>query len=97
MENNEINFQREVLDRLTKIEVKLDGYDKIKEQAYTNQRDILTLKGQDEQIRMEMLNQKKDIESLKDTNKWLTRTIAGVIISIVIAVIVGGIKLGLGG
>lgn len=94
------NFQREVLDRLRTIEVKIDNYDKIKEQVYQNQRDILSLKSQsdsqDEHIKQELQNQKKEIESIKDTNKWLSRTIGGILIGTAIAVVIGCIKLGIG-
>ena len=51
MENG---FEREVLDRLTKIEVKLDSYDKIKDQVYENQRNILKVYEKTEQQQKEI-------------------------------------------
>ena len=38
----ENSFEREVLDRLKTIEVKLDSYEKIKEQVHANERQIIT-------------------------------------------------------
>ena len=96
----ESDFQRQVLDRLTKIEAKIDSYDKVKEQVYQNQRDISEItsrtSSQDEQLRIFLENQAEKIEKLEDTNKWLSRTVGGIIIGIVIAVIVGGLRIGLG-
>ncbi len=39
----EKDFEREVLDRLTKIEVKLDGYTGVKNKVYDNERSIMVL------------------------------------------------------
>lgn len=47
----ETSFEREVLDRLTKIEVKLDGFDEVKKVTYDNQKDILLLKEAHERSR----------------------------------------------
>lgn len=83
------DFEREVLDRLKTIEVKLDNYDKTKEQVYQNQRDILELKNITE-------SHQKDIDALKENNKWLARTIAGTAITAVFGIVVILIKLGMG-
>ena len=37
------NFEREVLDRLIKIEAKLESWDNSKKQIYDNQREIIHL------------------------------------------------------
>ena len=83
----ESNFEREVLDRLTKIEVKLDSYEKLKETTYQNQRDILQIMERNEQ-------QQEQINELRDRNKWLARTICASLIGIIIASICFAIKLG---
>ena len=83
----ESNFEREVLDRLTKIEVKLDSYEKLKETTYQNQRDILQIMERNEQ-------QQEQINELRDRNKWLARTIGASLIGIIIASICFAIKLG---
>lgn len=77
---SESGFEREVLDRLTKIEAKLESWDNSKKQIYENQRDIIHLQEQLEQ-------QQKDIDDLQDSNKWLGRTTAGAAITAIISVL----------
>ncbi len=78
---SENGFEREVLDRLTKIEAKLESWDNSKKQIYENQRDIIHLQEQLEQ-------QEKDIDDLQDSNKWMGRTTAGAAITAIISVLV---------
>lgn len=85
----ESTFEREVLDRLTKIEVKLDNYDKLKEQVYENQRSIIKLLEKQDQ-------QQVQIDELEDRNKWLARAIAGACITAFIGLVVVLIKAGAG-
>ncbi|MDE7445801.1 MAG: hemolysin XhlA family protein [Lachnospiraceae bacterium] len=75
------SFEREVLDRLIKIEAKLESWDSSKKQIYDNQRDIIHLKEQTDQ-------QQRDIDELRDRNKWLGRTTAGAAISAVVSAII---------
>lgn len=75
----EKNFEREVLDRLTKIETKLDDYSKIKDKT-------------DEAYNLSHQN-KKEIDEIKDKLKWLSRTITASIIAIVIGAIVAVLKM----
>lgn len=77
----EIEFQREVLDRLVKIETKLESWDNSKKQIYDNQKDIIHLQEQTEQ-------QQRDIDELRDRNKWLGRTTVGAAISAVISTVI---------
>ena len=81
----ENNFEREVLDRLIKIESKIESWDSSKKQIYDNQREIIKLREQNEQ-------QGKDISELQERNRWLGRTSAGALIgaaaSTVLAVLV---------
>jgi len=74
------SFEREVLDRLIKIESKLESWDSSKKQIYENQREIIKLQEQNEQ-------QGKDITELRDGNKWLKRTTAAAVISAVISTV----------
>ncbi len=85
----ESTFEREVLDRLTKIEVKLDSYDKIKDQVYVNQRDNIKMNEKIEQ-------QQQQINELRETNKWLSRAIAGACITGIIGIVFIVIRLGAG-
>lgn len=83
------NIYNEILQRLVKIEVKIDNIEKVKEDVDALKSKIITLQAKDE-------SQAKEIAELQDTNKWLSRTIIAEIIGIVIAVIVGCIKIGIG-
>ena len=70
---SETTFEREVLDRLTKIEAKLDSFDAAKKKTYDNENDIIRLND-------EVKNQGDRIVKLEDSNKWLARTVAAAII-----------------
>lgn len=86
---SEIPFERQVLDRLIIIEQKLDGYNSAKTKTYENENDIIKLKG-------DVQYAEKRISALEDANKWLTRTVAGTIITIVVAAVVFAIRMGAG-
>lgn len=75
----EKGFEREVLDRLTKIETKLDDYNAIKSKS-------------DEAYNLSRQNE-KDIDEVKDKIKWISRTVAASIITIVIGAIVAFLKM----
>jgi len=75
------SFEREVLDRLIKIEAKLESWDKSKAQVYDNQRDIIKLQQQN-------LQQQDDINELKDNSKWLKRTTVGAAIAAIVSTLV---------
>lgn len=78
------SFEREVLDRLIKIEAKLESWDSSKKQIYDNQREIIRLQEQADQ-------QQRDINELRDRNKWLSRTSVGAAITAVISVIMAAV------
>lgn len=86
---SEVTFERQVLDRLIIIEQKLDGYNSAKTKTYENENDIIRLK--DDFAHME-----KRVSELEDANKWLTRTVAAAIITIVVGVVVFAIRMGAG-
>lgn len=69
----EKDFEREVLERLTKIETKLDDYTNIREKT----EEAYSLSKENE----------KDINDINDKIKWLSRTIAGAIITGIIGII----------
>lgn len=78
----EKNFQTEVLERLVKIETKLDGYAEFKKIVY-------------EADNRSKENQ-KDIEEVKEKLKWLSRTITGAIITGIIGIVFIFVKIGMG-
>lgn len=69
------NFEREVLERLTKIETKLDDYANMRQKT----EDAYTLSKENE----------KDIAEIKEKTQWLTRTITGTIIGAVLTGVIG--------
>ena len=75
------NFEREVLERLIKIETKLESWDASKAQIYENQRNILTLKEQSKQ-------QEAEVAEMQDRFKWLNRTTWGAIITALVSIII---------
>lgn len=78
----EKDFEREVLERLTKIETKLDDYGNMREKT----EEAHSLSKQNE----------KDIEEINEKIKWLSRTIIGALITGVIGIVIILIKMGMG-
>lgn len=85
----ETTFEREVLDRLTKIEVKLDSFDAAKKKTYQNENEII-------QLQEEAKSLLKRVGDLEDSNKWLSRTIVAAIITAVVGFIFVFIRMGAG-
>lgn len=85
----ETSFEREVLDRLTRIETKTDGLDELKKVVYQNRDDI-------RENNNEIENLKKQIEETKEKNKWWFRTIASAITVSIVGLIFCFIKIGMG-
>lgn len=86
---SEVAFEREVLDRLTKIEAKLDSFDAAKKKTYDNENEIIRLTG-------DIDGMKERIGQLEDSNKWLARTLAAAIITAVVGVVFVLIRMGAG-
>lgn len=82
-------FEREVLDRLTKIEAKLDSFDAAKKKTYDNENEIIRLNGDVEGM-------KERIVQLEDSNKWMARTLAAAIITSVVGIVFVLIRMGAG-
>ena len=75
----EKEFEKEVLERLTKIETKLDDYTGIKTKA----EDGYSLAKSNE----------KEINKINDKLQWLTRTLVGAIITGIITLLIAYLKL----
>ena len=86
---SETTFEREVLDRLTKIEAKLDSFDAAKKKTYDNENEIIRLTG-------DIDGMKERIGQLEDSNKWLARTLAAAIITAGVGVVFVLIRMGAG-
>lgn len=76
------SFEREVLDRLTKIETKIDDYKEIKRDTAS----ALALSKENE----------KEITDIQDKLKWITRTVVGAIITGIIGIVILLIQMGAG-
>lgn len=85
----EQTFEREVLDRLKTIEVKLDGYKDVKETVYENQRKIMLLEN-------EQNDTKNEIKAMQDENRWLKRTVVAALITAGVGVLFVFLKAGMG-
>ena len=82
MEKELNDFKIEVLTQLAVINSKLDGYNEIKKQA-------------DEADNRSRQNA-KEIEGIKDNNKWAVRTSVGAIITSVVGIVFLFIRTGMG-
>lgn len=80
----EKEFEREVLDRLIKIESKLESWDNSKKQIYDNQNSIIHLQEKVDQCQ-------NDIQDLQERNKWLSRTCAGAVVTAVISALIAAV------
>lgn len=79
-----VNFEREVLERLKAIEVKIDMQDyKGLSEKVESQHDSLI---EDEQI---IKNHEDRIKSIEDNNRWLWRTVAGALLLGALAILFG--------
>lgn len=76
----EQSFEREVLQRLTTIEVKLDSHSKAKETTYKNEKKIIELEGETEQ-------QDERISRIENSVTWLVRTVAAAVITATVGII----------
>lgn len=85
----EAEFEREVLDRLIKIEGKLDGYSNAKVKTYENEKEIL-------QIKSDLEDVQKTVTDLTESNKWLFRTVVAAIIVAAIGLLTTIVRTGVG-
>ena len=94
--DNEGNVMMEILERLTKIEAKLDGYNDAKRKTYENEKDILKLRADVEALKKDNEIQNAEIAEQKDKNKWLFRTVAGAIVTGLVGICIAFISMGIG-
>lgn len=94
--DKEDNVMLEILERLTKIEAKLDGYNDAKRKTYENEKEIIKLKADVESLKKDNGIQNAEISELKDKNKWLVRTVAGAIITGLVGICIAFISMGMG-
>ena len=85
----DLKTNNEIIERLAKIEVKIDDIKAIKNNVDKHAIEIT-------EIKTITQNQQKEIDKLSEGNTWLKRAVAGAIITAVVGVIFVFIKLGLG-
>lgn len=85
----EQTFEREVLDRLKTIEIKMDSYGDVKAKTYENERRILLLEN-------ELKDTQAEIKQQQAEATWLKRTMIAAIITGVIGIGIAFLRLGIG-
>lgn len=82
-------FEREVLDRLKTIEIKMDSYGDAKTKTYENEKRILLLES-------ELKDTKAEIEQQRAESTWLKRTVIAAIITGIIGIGIALLRSGIG-
>lgn len=85
----EQTFEREVLDRLKTIEIKLDGYGDVKAKVYDNERRILLLEN-------DLKDTQNELSKQQDENRWLKRTVIAAIITGIVGIGIAFLRVGVG-
>lgn len=85
----EQDFEREVLDRLKTIEIKLDGYGELKAKVYENERTILLMKE-------DLKDTQEEIKKQQAESLWLKRTVIAAIITGIISIGIAFLRAGIG-
>ena len=83
------SFEREVLDRLTIIEQKIDSYSNAKAKTYENEKKLIELEH-------EVSDQEDRIKVLEEKNTWLSRTIVAAVIAAAVGVVFTLARMGAG-
>lgn len=79
----------EIIERLAKIEVKIDDFKGLREGLDRHSVELTEIKGSLE-------NQQKEIEEMRESNKWLRRAFIGALITATVGIVFCFIKIGLG-
>lgn len=86
---NTESFEMQVMERLTRIEEKLDGYSDFKKRFYDAEKELAIAKD-------DIQENKARINQLESRNQWLARTVVAAIITSLVGVIFCFVKLGMG-
>jgi len=82
-------FEREVLERLKTIEIKLDGYGELKAKVYENERELLLLKN-------DLSDTKSELKDQREESRWLKRTVIAAIITGIVGIVFLFLRAGMG-
>lgn len=80
---------RDIIEKLAKIEVKIDDIGKMKDTIEKQGKDIVSIKST-------QINQQKIIDEMKADSLWLKRAVIGAVITAVAGILVIIFKIGLG-
>lgn len=83
------SFEWQVMERLIKIEDKLDGYVEFKKRFYEAEREI-------GRVADNLSDAEKRIDKLEERNQWLSRTVVAALITSLIGLGFAFVKLGMG-
>lgn len=83
---NEENFIKLQL-ALERIDARLEDVREIKSELKQTRQQVSELQSSVTNIKTEYVNLEEDVKELKEKNTWLTRTVAGAILSAVIGVV----------
>ena len=83
------SFEVQVMERLTRIEEKLDGYGEFKKRFYDAEKELAILKD-------DVKDKLNSIKKLESRNQWLARTVVAAVITSLVGVIFCFVKLGMG-
>lgn len=86
----------EVVQRLTRIEVKLEEIVTLKRDVQDNRRELETLRQRMVELETKGDQQRKELDQIFDNNKWISRAVIGALITSTVAIIFTVLKLGLG-
>lgn len=75
-------FQKEILERLIRIETKIDDYESTKTKV--------------EETRAKAYSNERRINDIEDKIRWLSRTVTGTLIGALIGIVAIFIKIGMG-
>lgn len=82
-------FEREVLDRLKTIEIKLDSYGAVKAKVYENERRIIVLEN-------DLKDTQDELKGQQEESVWLKRTVIAAIIVGVVGIGIAFMRAGIG-
>lgn len=86
----------EVVQRLTRIEVKLEEIVTLKRDVHDNRRELEAIRQRMVELETKDDQQRKELDQIYDNNKWISRAVIGALITSTVAIIFTVLKLGLG-
>ena len=86
----------EVVQRLTRIEVKLEEIVTLKRDVQDNRRELEAIRQRIVELETKDDQQRKELDQIYDNNKWISRAVIGALITSTVAIIFTILKLGLG-